>query len=199
MILDVLYKNRFWTAAALALFLASGAAMFIMPPAVSGGIIGGSMEAMERLAEGIMSLPPLGAALFVFLNNFVVMLQMVVLGAVAGISPMITLGINGALVGTMAAMTARGDLTILFLVVGTLPHGIFELPAFLICGGMGLKLGYHCTLSPLPGYSRFGSFRLIWREIFVLLPLVAALLLVAAFVELFVTLPLAGRAAGINP
>ncbi|HHX86549.1 MAG TPA: stage II sporulation protein M, partial [Firmicutes bacterium] len=74
-----------------------------------------------------------------------------------------------------------------FLCLGILPHGVFELSAFFICGALGLKFGYHCVASPLPGLSRKQSFFYIWREVISIMPLILTLLAIAAVVEIYIS------------
>ena len=116
------------------------------------------------------------------------MAQMLLLGVIAGISPLFTLGLNGAMVGIILALTAGEGLPLHQVILfGIMPHGVFELFAFFLCGAMGLKFGYHCVASPLPGKTRMESFRYIWKEVISVLPLIVILLLAAAFIEMLVT------------
>jgi stage II sporulation protein M len=106
----------------------------------------------------------------------------------AGISTLFTLGINGALVGVLLSLSVQEGMPLLPLIMlGIMPHGIFELFAFFLCGAIGLKFGYHCVASPLPGINRVESFRYIWKEAISILPLVVTLLILSAFVEMFIT------------
>lgn len=126
-------------------------------------------------------------AILIFLNNFLSMAQMLLLGVLAGISPLFTLALNGALVGmVMAASAAEGLPVGAIVVLGILPHGIFELFAFFLCGAMGLKFGYHLFF-PLPGKNRLASYRHIWKETISVLPLVVILLAAAAVIEVLLT------------
>lgn len=187
----VIHGNRRWFGLAALLFFASAVVMYGMPQnasQLSDAVLNAQMEGLHRLVDLIMGLPPVAAALFVFVNNMVSMVQMLVLGFIAGLSPVLTLCLNGMLVGAVSAMTdLEGPALLRVLTVSILPHGVFELAAFFISGGLGLKLGYHCTFAPLPGRTRKESFKAIWREVWTLLPLVTLLVLVAGFVEVFVT------------
>ncbi len=190
---QVIIDNRIWLILAASLFLVSSVVVYtvgltqaVIPPEVFGGL--------DTLIDRIMGMPPFAAALFVFVNNLFSMVQMLVLGFAAGLSPILTLALNGGLVGALVAMTADEGLPVFRLVAVTiLPHGLFELAAFFLCGGLGLKFGYHCTVSPLPGRTRMESFKYIWKEAVTILPLVVLLLLVAAFIEIYVTSYLAVR------
>jgi stage II sporulation protein M len=190
---SVIIDNRIWLILAAILFLvssvvvyASGLTQAVIPPEAFSGL--------DKLVERIMGMPPFAAALFVFVNNLISMVQMLVLGFAAGLSPILTLTLNGGLVGALLSMTAGEGLPVLRLVaVAILPHGLIELSAFFLCGGLGLKFGYHCTVSPLAGRTRMQSFKYIWKEAATILPLVLLLLFVAAFIEIYITSYLAGR------
>ena len=68
------------------------------------------------------------------------------------------------------------------IVVGLLPHGIFELTAIFIAAAFGLKLG-RVLIVPLKDKTRAQSFGQVWREIARVAIVIALLLVVAAGVE----------------
>lgn len=152
-------------------------------------VLNGQLAQFQEMVTFILDNNPLISALLIFMNNYLSMAQMLILGVVAGISPLVTLGLNGALVGMLLAISAANDPLLLLKIIlfGILPHGIFELFAFFLCAAMGLKFGYHCIASPLPKKTRLESFRFIWKEVISVLPLVVLLLLVAAFIEIMIT------------
>lgn len=188
---QVIKNNRSWFLIAAAVFLLcliifSGRTVFSEP--ADQEITDLVLEEMIPLFATIIADNPLLGAALIFMNNMITMAQMLLLGAAAGISPLITLGINGALVGLTLSTAAREGADMLFMLgLGILPHGIFELPAFFICAGLGLKFGYHCIASPLPGKTRFQSYRFIWKEAISVLPPVVIMLITAALIEIYVT------------
>lgn len=192
----VIRQNRSWLFLALIIFLLSGFLVFFTTD--SGGaplspLVDGQFEQLQELITLILESSPVVGVILVFMNNFILMAQMLILGFLAGVSPLFTLGLNGALIGMMFALAAGEGIPLLPLIIfGILPHGIFELFAFFLCGALGLKFGYHCVISPLPGKNRLQSFRFIWKEVFSVLPLVITLLLLAAMVELLITPKLLG-------
>ncbi|WP_049929059.1 DUF7524 family protein [Halopiger goleimassiliensis] len=92
---------------------------------------------------------------------------------------------NGIIVGNLGAAVA-GDVGVDFIIVGLVPHGVFELAALFIASGVGFRLIY-----------RFGERLLGSRDAFVTKPYLARtvalvafawlLLVLAAFVEAYVT------------
>ncbi len=188
---QIIKENRSWFLMAAAIFLGCSI-VFYFTPVFSEPAAGQSLDAQMEQLEGLLSLimdtaPPVGIAL-IFMNNFLSMAQMLLLGFLAGISPLVTLGVNGALVGTLLSFSVREGAPLLPMIAfGLLPHGVFELFAFFLCAAIGLKFGYHCIASPLPGKTRGQSFRFIWKEAISILPLVVALLIIAAAIEILVT------------
>jgi len=111
-------------------------------------------DLLAEMAEMIFAGPPLKGIAILFLNNLLVSLQMMIFGFFLGITPLIGLFTNGALLGSIiAGLEYQGASTLVFLSLGVLPHGIFELPAFIISAAFGLKLGFH-LLFPLPQKKR---------------------------------------------
>ena len=188
---EVLQGNRNWIIMAAAIFCGSTLYFYYTtnPTSLAGNeLLDQQLTILGDLLELILESHPLAAAMLLFMNNFFTMVQMLLLGFLAGLSPLFTLGVNGALLGMiLSAGTAENISVAAIIIFGILPHGIFELSAFLICGSLGLKFGYHCIASPLPDRSRLESFRFIWKESISVLPLVVILLLIAALVEIFIT------------
>lgn len=144
-------------------------------------------DLLAEMAEMIFAGPPLKGIAILFLNNLLVSLQMMIFGFFLGITPLIGLFTNGALLGSIiAGLEYQGASALVFLSLGVLPHGIFELPAFIISAAFGLKLGFH-LLFPLPQKKRGESFKYIWREFISVLPLIICLFLIAAIVEITLT------------
>ncbi len=193
---QVIRQNRSWLYMATIIFLLSGIFFF----AVSGTprepldqITGAQLEQLQELFSTILEKSPAAGIVLLFLNNFITVAQMLLLGAVAGITPLLTLVLNGAIIGVIAFQAAEAGIPLLpLLILGIAPHGIFELFAFFLCGALGLKFGYHSVASPLPGKTRLESFKYIWKEAISVLPLVTILLMVAALVEIMVTPRLLG-------
>ena len=126
--------------------------------------------------------------LFVFLNNSIKGFFAMIFGALLGIVPAFLIFFNGEVLGMVLGISqgSIGLKTVFFEIV---PHGILEIPAIILSAGYGFWLGYRLYR------------RVIFRDPFrkhlsyalkkyakVVLPM----LLVAAFVETFIT-PIAIR------
>ncbi|MDZ4133661.1 MAG: stage II sporulation protein M [Dethiobacteria bacterium] len=188
---QVIRDNRSWLVLATAIFMICAIAFYLgtaYSEPVDDQALDSQLGMLQELFAFLIEAKPLVSALLVFMNNFLSMAQMLLLGVLAGISPLFTLGINGALVGVLLSLAVQEGASLLPLIMlGIMPHGIFELFAFFLCGAIGLKFGYHCVASPLPGISRIESFRYIWKEAISILPLIITLLIISAFVEMFIT------------
>ncbi len=189
--LPVIYRNRRWLLISILIFILGFFSLyFLQEPLGEEQMMGLDEEAMgffEEIAEFITQTHPTVGALLIFINNLISSLQMLFLGVILGLSPLFTLLLNGGILGLLSTQVIDQGMSVWFLVVGILPHGIPELAAFFLCAAMGLKLGFHTVVSPLPGKTRKESFKYIWKEIISILPVVIVLLFVAAFIEIFLT------------
>lgn len=59
--------------------------------------------------------------------------------------PLLVLFSNGYIMGVVGAFSMNAGMTLGSFLMGIIPHGIFELPAFFICASMGLYLCMHIT------------------------------------------------------
>ena len=187
--IKTLADNVKWIALSFGIFLL-GAVVYVL--FLEGNIeinqvIGEQFEAIEELGREIFEGTWLQGVLLLFLNNLRASLFLMLSGVFAGIPTFLGIFINGALLGFITTMiTSEGLSAAPFLILGILPHGIFELPAFFICTAFGFKLGYHLMI-PISGLSRMKSLASVLKEFGVVLPLVVALLVIAAFIEILLT------------
>ncbi|MEW5921797.1 MAG: stage II sporulation protein M [Bacillota bacterium] len=151
-----------------------------------GDLTASQHKMLEELAELVFGGSPLRGILFLLINNLMASLQMMLLGVIMGIPPLLGLFTNGALLGSVASLSAERFPVISFILLGILPHGIFELPAFIISAAFGLKVGFH-LIFPLSGKKRGESLVTIWREYWSVFPLILNLLILAAIFEVLVT------------
>jgi len=108
----------------------------------------------------------------------------VLLGVGLGLVPLLVVTSNGFMLGVVSydAVQKAG---MPYLLAGTLPHGIIELPTVLIGIGVGFRLGHLLALTvlgeraDLAGETRIALHLLLWRF--------APLLLLAAAIETFIT------------
>ena len=130
-----------------------------------------------------------GMSVFALLmNNWRAMLLSAAYGFIPFIFlPVFSLLSNGALLGVMAAVYVSNEMSLVLLLAGILPHGIFELPALVLSIACGVYLcGNMCRLvtsSP----RRAPMVELLGDLLRVLVLLVAPMTVAAAFIECYVT------------
>jgi stage II sporulation protein M len=110
-------------------------------------------------------------------------------GIILGIAPFTVSVTNGFILGFIVTSLLRlGDtsfwdsLLFLFLV----PHGIIELPTFLIAAAFGLRLGTRYLKDSSHG-NRLGMLGQDLKAAFLILPLIVVALVIAAFLEVYVS------------
>ncbi|MBI2449416.1 stage II sporulation protein M [Candidatus Pacearchaeota archaeon] len=114
---------------------------------------------------------------FIFYNNLKTSLISIIAGIAFGIFSIFNTIVNSYLIGFVGrAASEKIGAGVLFRLV---PHGIFELPSFILSLGLGLRLGLYLFLKK-KGETFSGNLENVLRVfIFVILPL----LLIAAFIE----------------
>lgn len=119
----------------------------------------------------------------IFVNNLQACILLFLGGASFGILTILILSLNGIVIGAIMEIVSK-DHTGLFVAAAILPHGIFEIPAFILSAALGVLLAqsliteWHGSGDSAGEARRFGLLFLRY-----VLPLVA----LAAVVEAFIT------------
>ncbi|MGD9678303.1 MAG: stage II sporulation protein M [Vulcanibacillus sp.] len=149
-----------------------------------------SFEKLSELAEDIVKNESiLYSITTIFVNNFKIALFMVVIGVIFGIFPIILLLFNGVFIGIFIKMFLEDGNSVIFLLIGLLPHGVFELTAIILAAAFGMKLGFTLfrTLINLFKGIETNDYTLrlsnLIKQTVVVLFGVAAILFVAAVIE----------------
>ncbi len=139
---------------------------------------------MANIQEDASQLPRM-----IFWQNLRVIAVAALLGIFTlGVTDVLIFMLPWTLIGYLSALVAAsGENPLLFLVAVVLPHAIFELPALLLAGAAALR--WHATaLSPPPDRTVGESWLLAAGDfVRVMVALVIPLLILAAFVEAYVT------------
>jgi stage II sporulation protein M len=141
------------------------------------------LQELEML-KWIMDQPPVMIMIIIFLKNFMACVMSVLLGLGLGLLPLLVVVTNGFMLGVVSynVIQKAGPL---YLLAGILPHGIIELPVVLVSIAVGFRLGYLVALSI------FGEKADIVKEtkmaVHLLIYRIMPLLLLAAFIETFIT------------
>jgi stage II sporulation protein M len=137
----------------------------------------------DMITNEIMSDEPPLLALQLFLNNLEACVLLFIGGAALGLITMFILSFNGIVIGGILEVvgTKAGGVVMLAAIV---PHGIFELPAVLVSGSLGLMLGRAMMLE-LIGQGDASAKALVLGSLFVryVIPFIAF----AACIEAFIT------------
>ncbi len=147
----------------------------------------------------------LSTAVNVFMNNLGVGL-IIYLAGVTVVLPILVVSFNGFIVGFFARYSLiHEEMGLFFFVKGVLAHAIFELPALFIAASLGLRVGavFYSLLSEAlekrlrgEGYNMKRKLALVKKRmnegIAVFVLVVLPLLLIAAFVEVYITAWLLG-------
>ena len=159
----------------------------VTPPEAAASHVREISERLLPLAEYVRSGGLLGV-IIVFLNNWITALLTFMLNL---LSPLV-LGYNGWVLGIFGSyMISQG--MILKYILGVAPHGVLEIPGLILAGASGLRFGV-LLARKLTGKIRGVEYS-IGRPLessMKLLAVSAALLLVAALLEVYITPHLIG-------
>jgi stage II sporulation protein M len=137
----------------------------------------------ETILDGIDESNPFALAFAIFLNNLQACILLFLGGASFGILTVFILGSNGLVIGAVLELV-RQEKGALFVIAAILPHGIFEIPAFLISGALGLMLArslmreWHGLEDAAAAATRSGR---------LFITVVVPVIVLAAFIEAFIT------------
>ena len=143
------------------------------------GYVPGEMNPLFKVTYGLPFL-----ALDISFHNWQVSLATALSGLIFIIPVLITLVFNGFILGV--SIDIIQNLTLFMAAI--LPHGIIELPAFIISGSVGLKLGFDFLKALKQGNlsSNMEFHQALKRAIYIMLGLIP-LFIIAGIIETFIT------------
>ena len=175
---EYLYSLRFYILFVSAFFVCSAIIGYL---GFLNELFSAALEYIQQLSENVKDFSdsyPLWVSFLlfffvIFLNNSFTCFIDILSGPLAGIVPLFSAFVNGGLVGWFVQQEG------LIVLVAIIPHGTFEIPAFLISTAIGLRLGREVFRSrgerDLGGEMKMG----LW----VFLTLILSLLVIAAIIE----------------
>ena len=170
----------------LAIFLFGiGLVWGLATPTGIPGLLSEDIAALEELADFLSPLPQAAVFVFIFIKNVLAVLISLVLSPIFCLVPVLALVINGGVIGLVSTSVIQEE-SIGYLLAGLLPHGVFELPAFIIGEAVALSFGAVMTLALFKKEKR----KLVLPNVkqnLRYLAVVFALLLPAAIIETYVT------------
>ena len=137
----------------------------------------------KEVAGQISTENPFDMALKLFANNLEACILLFLGGASFGILTIFIMSLNGIVIGAIMEIVSKSHSS-LFVAAAILPHGIFEIPAFILSGALGIQLAqaliaeWYGTGDTAIDARKFGRIFLMY-----VLPLVT----IAACVEAFIT------------
>jgi stage II sporulation protein M len=168
------------TAALFAISMAIGVLITVTDPEIGrqlmeffkDAVIGEIMDDSSFVLAGKLFLNNIQACLFMFLG-----------GATFGVVTLFIIGTNGFVIGSILEVV-RQEQSLLYVAAAVVPHGIFEIPAFIISGALGFSLA-RALWREWAGSGDAGSDAAVLGRRFVanVLPLIA----IAAITEAFIT------------
>ena len=142
------------------------------------------MALFEKEVAGQMDgTNPLDLVTKLFANNLEACILLFLGGASFGILTIFIMSLNGIVIGAIMEIISK-DHTPLFVAAALVPHGIFEIPAFIISGALGILLA-QSLIAEWYGGGDSAVAAQAYAKLFlaIVLPLVAT----AAIVEAFIT------------
>jgi Uncharacterized membrane protein len=116
-------------------------------------------------------------------NNLEACIMLFLGGASFGIITLFILGLNGVVIGSVTEIVSQGH-SAAFIAAALLPHGIFEIPAFIIAGALGFCMA-QSLIAEWYGAGDTGEDAKNYGRLFLLY--VLPLICIAAVVEAFIT------------
>lgn len=175
-----LYRLKYYVIVASLIFIFSALIGYF----IAGYFHFSILEEFKDSFEWTIGLDSLTLALLIFLNNSIKSLLTILLGFFFAIVPLLFVSVNGLLIGMVFfdVTKAKG---LAFILSAILPHGIIEIPVFILSVAIGLKMGVQTVLKidgediKLKSELKNG----LNLFIFYILPL----FLLSAFIEAFIT------------
>ncbi|HDS11561.1 MAG TPA: stage II sporulation protein M [Candidatus Wirthbacteria bacterium] len=148
-------------------------------------VIQEALKSIQELAEEAIELDFVGIFGLIWQNNILVTGMMIFFGFLLGYVPLVAVWGNGAVLGALFILFTRESIGQgLLFGVTVLPHGVLEIPAFLIAAAFGIKLGWAWLLPAAKG-KRLQVLNQIVYECLAIYGAVILLLAIAALIEAF--------------
>jgi stage II sporulation protein M len=120
---------------------------------------------------------------FIFINNTLIDAAAIFLFFIGGLVPVLLLAGNGLTIGLVVNLL-RQDFSTTQLIAALIPHGIIEIPAFLMAGAVGFWLNWQMILRIFYKKPFFSSLK---SAFFFFLIIIVPLNFTAALIETFIT------------
>ncbi|MDO5851950.1 MAG: stage II sporulation protein M [Methanobacteriaceae archaeon] len=191
-IISFYHRNKYHVLLSLLIFFTFTLLSYFFP----SFFVSLAMPTIQGMQEGAKAGTLVLSTASLFINNYGVALMMYKGGILLSIPTMYLLVYNGIIIGVTGA-----QLPITYYLAYILPHGIFEITAIIIAGGAGFRLT-HAIITVLSGIKLndensseifFNHLHLalkIFIDSAIMIIALAVLLLIAAFVEANLSIPI---------
>ena len=182
-------ENKFLIIFSIGLFIFSSiSGVFIFQVLLDNNpeIIDSFVDQFKEMFGPISELSPFQLFLTIFYVNTRTSFLIMMLGALLGIFPFISLWLNGTILGILFGKYIAEGGNYLGFMMGILPHGIIEIPAIIIAASQGFRLGKE-VVSPPTGLNRSEAIKLNITKGIKLFVLILPLLLIAAVIEVYIS------------
>ncbi len=181
-------KYQWWLLVALSLFLV-GLVLGVVIPVDADGVLAEELAALRELGK-VLTPFTLPMAAFILVKNVSALLLSFAFSPLLCVVPVLSLLLNGGLVAVLSVRVAE-ETSLGWVLAALLPHGILEIPAFIIGEAAALSFGTWAMIALISpeGRRRFPS-RV--KPSLRYLAIACGLLVPAAFVETFLTPLLVG-------
>ena len=176
------YKR--WMLVAIALF-GVGLALGLVVPVGSVSLLSEDIVALGELGGFLFSLPPALTAAAIFFKNVLALLFSFALSPIFCLAPIAALILNGWVLTMVSTMIIQEE-SPGFVLAGLLPHGIIELPAFILGEAAALSFGFMVMLAMVKKREKSQLLPSL-KQNSKYLAIAVALLVPAAIIETFVT------------
>ena len=179
-------KTVFWCALGMVVAAVLGFVLSVLQPDTAATIVNNFVEQVAQ--SGVIDDEGQVSVFALLMNNWRAMLTSALYGLLPFVYlPLLSLLTNGLLLGVMAGIYQANGISLLVLLAGIAPHGIFELPALIFSVACGVQLCRNLCLMIVRSPQKI-SFPILDDDLLRVLVLgIAALTVIAAFVECYIT------------
>lgn len=177
-------KYKIWLFIAILLFVISAGFGWFKPDIIAH-LLEEDIAALVELSGFLASLPPVIIAIFIFIKNSLSLLLSFLLSPTLCLVPLLALTANGWLLGWISAKVIEEE-SLSFLLAGLLPHGVLELPAFIIGEAAALSFGAMAIVLVIKRESRSTLMSTIKQDVRHLLLALALLFVIGPFYAIII-------------
>jgi stage II sporulation protein M len=139
---------------------------------------------LQYLTDLILSLPRPAMMTLIFLKNTFTVFLSILFSPILLLVPVLTLLLNGWLIGVLSGAVIQ-ERSVAYLLLGLLPHGVFELPALFLGEAIAFSVGTAAIRAMMNG--KADDFKMVVKSNARLIIPIIILFAVAAAVETYVT------------